>query len=121
MEVAGRFLPEDAEERAKAERQIEAQLAQHLAAVDLAQIAVNREEAKGNWFQAGWRPCTGWVAALSFGWVYLFQPMASFVLAQTGHLVQLPSLDMSQMMPILLGLLGLGGLRTLERSKGVGK
>ena len=121
MEVAGRFLPEDAEERAKAERQIEAQLAQHLAAVDLAQIAVNREEAKGNWFQAGWRPCTGWVAALSFGWVYLFQPMASFVLAQTGNLVQLPSLDMSQMMPILLGLLGLGGLRTLERSKGVGK
>lgn len=121
MEVAGRFLPEDAEERAKAERQIEAQLAQHLAAVDLAQIAVNREEAKGNWFQAGWRPCTGWIAALSFGWVYLFQPMASFVLAQTGHLVQLPSLDMSQMMPILLGLLGLGGLRTLERSKGVGK
>ena len=121
MEVAGRFLPEDAEERRKAEQEIEAQLAQHLAAVDLAQIAVNREEAKGNWFQAGWRPCTGWIAALSFGWVYLFQPMASFGLAQTGHLVQLPSLDMSQMMPILLGLLGLGGLRTLERSKGVGK
>jgi hypothetical protein len=121
MEVAGRFLPEDAEERRKAEHEIEAQLAKHLAAVDLAQIAVNREEAKGNWFQAGWRPCTGWVAALSFGWVYLFQPMASFVLAQTGNLVELPSLDMSQMMPILLGLLGLGGLRTLERSKGVGK
>ena len=121
MEVAGRFLPEDAEERRKAEQEIEAQLAQHLAAVDLAQIAVNREEAKGNWFQAGWRPCPGWIAALSVGWVYLFQPMASFVLAQTGHLVQLPSLDMSQMMPILLGLLGLGGLRTLERSKGVGK
>jgi len=121
MEVAGRFLPEDAEERRKAEQEIEAQLAQHLAAVDLAQIAVNREEAKGNWFQSGWRPCTGWIAALSFGWVYLVQPMASFVLAQTGNLVQLPSLDMSQMMPILLGLLGLGGLRTLERSKGVGK
>ena len=121
LEAAGRFLPEDAEERRKAEQEIEAQLAQHLAAVDLAQIAVNREEAKGNWFQAGWRPCTGWVAALSFGWVYLFQPMISFVLAQTGYLVQLPSLDMSQMMPILLGLLGLSGFRTLERSKGVGK
>ena len=121
MEVAGRFLPEDAEERRKAEQELEAQLAKQLAAVDLAQIAVNREEAKGNWFQAGWRPCTGWGAALSFGWVYLFQPMASFVLAQTGNLVELPSLDMSQMMPILLGLLGLGGLRTLERSKGVGK
>ena len=121
MEVAGRFLPEDKEKRAQAEREIEAQLTAHLAAVDLAQIGVNQEEARGNWFQSGWRPCTGWVAALSFGWVYLFQPMISFVLAQTGHLVQLPSLDMSQMMPILLGLLGLSGFRTLERSKGVGK
>ena len=121
MEVAGRFLPEDKEKRAEAEREIEAQLTAHLAAVDLAQIGVNQEEARGNWFQSGWRPCTGWVAALSFGWVYLFQPMISFVLAQTGHLVDLPALDMSQMMPILLGLLGLGGLRTLERSKGVGK
>ena len=121
MEVAGRFLPEDKEKRAEAEREIEAQLTAHLAAVDLAQIGVNQEEAKGNWFQSGWRPCTGWVAALSFGWVYLFQPMISFVLAQTGYLVQLPSLDMSQMMPILLGLLGLSGFRTLERSKGVGK
>ena len=121
MEVAGRFLPEDAEERRKAEHEIEAQLASHLASVDLAQIAVNREEAKGNWFQSGWRPCTGWIAALSFGWVYLFQPMASFVLAQTGNLVELPTLDMSQMMPILMGLLGLAGYRSFERAKGVGK
>tara|TARA_R110000803_G_scaffold438_2_gene1468 strand:+ start:426 stop:827 length:402 start_codon:yes stop_codon:yes gene_type:complete len=120
-DIIGRFLPEDPEKRAEAEREIKAQLTTHLAAVDLAQIGVNQEEAKGNWFQSGWRPCTGWVAALSFGWVYLFQPMISFVLAQTGYLVQLPSLDMSQMMPILLGLLGLSGFRTLERSKGVGK
>jgi len=120
-DIIGRFLPEDPEKRAEAEREIKAQLTAHLAAVDLAQIGVNQEEAKGNWFQSGWRPCTGWVAALSFGWVYLFQPMISFVLAQTGYLVQLPSLDMSQMMPILLGLLGLSGFRTLERSKGVGK
>jgi hypothetical protein len=47
--------------------------------------------------------------------------MASFVLAQTGHLVSLPTLDMSQMMPILLGMLGLGSLRSWERTKGVGK
>jgi hypothetical protein len=47
--------------------------------------------------------------------------MASFVLAQYGLLVDLPALDMSQMMPILLGMLGLGGLRSWERSRGVGK
>ena len=121
IEAANRFLPEDADERRKAEQEIEAQLARHLASVDLAQIAVNREEAKGNWFQSGWRPCTGWIAALSFGWVYLFQPMASFVLAQTGNLVELPTLDMSQMMPVLMGMLGLGGLRTFEKFKKVSR
>lgn len=121
LEAASRFLPEDKEARAKAERELEAQLAKHLAAVDLAQISVNREEARGNWFQAGWRPCTGWVAALSFGWVYFLQPIISFVLAQFGLLVELPSLDMSQMMPILMGLLGLAGYRSFEKSRRINK
>jgi hypothetical protein len=120
-DVVGSFLPEDPKKRAEAERKIEAQLAEHLAKVDLAQIEVNKEEAKGNWFQSSWRPLTGWTCAASLAWTYLLQPMASFVLAQTGHLVELPALDMSQMMPILLGMLGLGGLRSWERTKGVGK
>ena len=46
-DIVGRFLPEDAEEKAKAERAIKAQLTEHLAKVDLAQIEVNKEEAKG--------------------------------------------------------------------------
>jgi len=120
-DIVGRFLPEDKEERAKAERAIKASLTEHLAKVDLAQIDVNKEEAKGNWFQSSWRPLTGWTCAASLAWTYLLQPMASFVLAQTGHLVDLPALDMSQMMPILLGMLGLGSLRSWERTKGVGK
>ncbi len=120
-DIVGRFLPEDKEERAKAERAIKASLTEHLAKVDLAQIDVNKLEAKGNWFQSSWRPLTGWTCAASLAWTYLLQPMASFVLAQTGHLVDLPALDMSQMMPILLGMLGLGGLRSWERTKGVSK
>ena len=120
-DIVGRFLPEDKEERAEAERAIKASLTEHLAKVDLAQIDVNKEEAKGNWFQSSWRPLTGWTCAASLAWTYLLQPMASFVLAQTGHLVDLPALDMSQMMPILLGMLGLGGLRSWERTKGVSK
>ena len=68
MEVAGRFLPEDKEKRAEAEREIEAQLTAHLAAVDLAQIGVNQEEAKGNWFQSGWRPAIGWTCHSLFAW-----------------------------------------------------
>ena len=47
--------------------------------------------------------------------------MATFVLAQTGHLIQLPPVDLSAMMPVLLGMLGLGGLRSFEKYKGVSK
>tara|TARA_R110000744_G_scaffold167789_1_gene285334 strand:+ start:169 stop:570 length:402 start_codon:yes stop_codon:yes gene_type:complete len=120
-DIIGRFLPEDPEKRAEAEREIKAQLTTHLAQVDLAQISVNKQDAKGNWFQSSWRPLTGHICAASLGWTFLAQPIASFVLAQMGLLVDLPALDMSQMMPILLGMLGLGGLRSYERTKGVGK
>jgi len=119
--VIERFLPEDKEAQAKAKREIEQKLTDHLAQIDLAQIAVNREEAKGNWFQASWRPATGWCCVLALFWTYIGMPIAQFVLAHTGHLIDLPSLDMSQMMPILLGLLGLGAYRSYERVKKVNK
>ena len=120
-DIIGRFLPEDEEAKQKVKREIEAKLTDHLAQIDLAQIAVNREEAKGNWFQASWRPATGWCCVLALFWTYIACPIAQFVLAQTGHLIDLPSLDMSQMMPILLGLLGLGAYRSYERVKKVNR
>ena len=121
-DIIGRFLPEDKEERAKAERKIEAELASHLAKVDLAKMAINREEAKSrNIFIAGWRPFIGWTCGIALAWTYVGTPILQFILAQTGHLIDLPSLDMSQMMPVLLGMLGLGGLRTFEKFKGVSK
>tara|TARA_R110000787_G_scaffold64973_1_gene146538 strand:+ start:540 stop:950 length:411 start_codon:yes stop_codon:yes gene_type:complete len=121
--IVSRFLPEDKEERAKAEREIESQLASHLAKVDLAQMAINREEAKSrNIFVAGWRPFIGWTCGISLAWTYVGIPIAHFALAQTGQLhVVLPTMDMSEMMPVLLGMLGLGGLRTFEKFKGVSK
>lgn len=67
MEVAGRFLPEDKEKRAAAEREIEAQLTTHLAKIDLAQLDINKTEAAHrSIFVAGWRPFIGWssIAAL---------------------------------------------------------
>ena len=121
--IIGRFLPEDKEERAKAEREIESQLASHLAKVDLAQMAINREEAKSrNIFVAGWRPFIGWTCGISLAWTYVGIPIAQFALAQAGQLhVILPTVDMSEMMPVLLGMLGLCGLRTFEKFKGVSK
>ena len=122
MEVAGRFLPEDKEKRAAAEREIEAQLTTHLAKIDLAQLDINKTEAAHrSIFVAGWRPFIGWSCGVALAWNYIAQPILIFTLAQTGNLVELPALDMSQMMPVLMGMLGLGGLRTFEKYKSVSK
>lgn len=122
MEVAGRFLPEDKEKRAAAEREIEAQLTTHLAKIDLAQLDVNKTEAAHrSVFVSGWRPMIGWTCGAAMALNFIVFPLASFVLAQTGHLVELPTLDMAQMMPVLMGMLGLGGLRTVEKLKQVSK
>ena len=113
-DVLDRFFP-NKEERAKAEREIEAKLTAHLASIDLAQLEVNKQEASHrSLLVAGWRPFVGWTCGLALFYTYLVQPMATFVLAQTGHLIQLPPVDLSAMMPVLLGMLGLGGLRSFE-------
>ena len=120
-DVLDRFFP-NKEEKARAEREIEAKLAEHLAKIDIAQIEVNKQEAAHrSLFVAGWRPFVGWTCGLALFYTYVAQPMATFIMAQTGDLVQLPQLDLSTMMPVLLGMLGLGGLRTYEKFKGVSK
>ena len=122
MEVAGRFLPEDKEKRAAAEREIEAQLSIHLAKIDLAQLDINKTEAAHrSVFVSGWRPFIGWSCGVALCWSYVFMPITQFIMAQTGYLVDLPALDMSEMMPVLMGMLGLGGLRSFEKYKGVSK
>jgi len=83
--------------------------------ITLAQIETNQEEAKGNWFQSGWRPATGWVCVLGFGVNFLVSPLAA------GFGFVIPQADTSVMLPVLMGMLGLGTMRSLERIKGVGK
>ncbi len=86
------------------------------------QMDINKVEAgHRSIFIAGWRPALGWISALSVGYVYLFQPFIVMGLKIAGSDVELPSLDLSQLMPLILGMLGLGGLRTIEKAKGVAK
>ena len=87
----------------------------HAQELAVAQIKLNTAEAKGNWFQSGWRPATGWVCVLGFAVNFLISPLAA------GFGVIIPQADTSVMMPVLMGLLGLGGMRSFERFKGVGK
>ena len=121
-DVIGRFLPEDKEKRAAAEREIEKQLATHRAKIDLAQLEINKQEAAHrNILVSGWRPFIGWSCGIAMCYAYIIQPITIFVLAQTGNLVSLPTLDLSEMMPVLLGMLGLGGLRSFEKYKKISK
>jgi len=121
-DAVGAFLPEDKNKRAEAERKLEADLASHLAKIDMAQLEVNKAEAvHRSIFVAGWRPFVGWSCGVSLAWSYICQPVLTFALVQAGYGVELPALDMSQMMPVLMGMLGLGGLRTFEKYKSVSK
>jgi hypothetical protein len=80
------------------------------------QADINLEEAKNsNLFIAGWRPALGWVLASSFAWVYVLQPLLTFALNAAHHPVTLPTIDFSTMSTVLMGMLGLAGLRTYEK------
>ena len=88
---------------------------------DMAQIGVNTEEAKSaSLFVSGWRPFVGWVCGFALFYVAILDPIARFVAeviySYTG---KFPEIDTTITMQVLFGLLGLGGMRTYEKSKGV--
>lgn len=86
------------------------------------QIEVNKEEAKSrHWWIAGWRPAAAWITVIAMGYHYIIQPFLIFLLAIFGVELDLPSFDMDTLMTVLLGMLGLGSLRTFEKHKGITK
>ncbi len=113
--VAGlldKWIP-DADTKQKIAHEIATMSERHAQELALAQIKLNTEEAKGNWFQSSWRPATGWVCVLGFAVNFLVSPLAA------GVGVVIPQADTGTMMPILMGLLGLGGLRSFEKTKSI--
>jgi Holin of 3TMs, for gene-transfer release len=100
----------------------EAEKQQLAAAVSLiqGQIAINQAEASNpSVFVSGWRPAIGWVCGMACAWNWIGLPIMKAGLAIYGHPLQISPADISEMMPILLGMLGLGGLRTAEKISGV--
>ena len=91
-------------------------------AADAAQMQVNAvEAASGSLFVAGWRPMVGWVCACGVAWNWFGLPVGMFVAAAVGHGMDLRPADLSEMLPLLLGMLGMGGLRTFEKMQGVAR
>lgn len=90
--------------------------------LQLAQIEVNKTEAKsGSKFVSGWRPFIGWVCGLGFAVNFLVSPFATFIAKLAGFDIEFPQADLTEMMPVLIGMLGLGVYRTHEKVKGVAR
>ena len=84
------------------------------------QLDVNKvEAAHKNLFVAGWRPAVGWVCCLGMAGNFLIIPLANFALALSGSPITIPLIETSEMMPVLMGMLGLGAMRTVEKTKNV--
>lgn len=84
------------------------------------QLDINKVEAgSASTFTSGWRPFIGWVCGTACAWNWIGLPVAKFACTYAGHPVALSAADVSDMLPLLMGMLGLGGLRTYEKVKGV--
>ena len=87
---------------------------------DMAQISVNTEEAKSSsLFVSGWRPAVGWVCGFGLLYVSVLLPIAEFVAKIYGYTGTFPEVDTTITMQVLFGMLGLSGMRTYEKAKGV--
>ncbi len=123
--ILDKFFPDPA---VKAQAQLElikAQQAGEFKEIDAAialgqqQNDVNKEEAASpDFFRGGWRPAIGWVGAAALFYEYLLQPL--LVWASTIWAIPVPpKLDNADLTAIITGMLGLGGMRTIERVQGV--
>jgi hypothetical protein len=83
------------------------------------QMEVNKvEAANASLFVSGWRPAIGWVCGAAFAFKFILGPSAVVLMAMAGHPITLPVFDFTEMSTILMGMLGLGALRTVEKVKG---
>ena len=88
----------------------------------LGQINVNKAEANHkSIFVAGWRPFVGWVCGFGLLYASLIEPLMRFIANLSGYTGTFPVLDTTITMQVLLGMLGLGLMRTKEKEKGTHK
>jgi hypothetical protein len=114
---------EDKDQKAQLAHELATMADRHAQDLALAQIEVNKAEASsGSLFKGGWRPFIGWVCGGAFAYHFVLQPVIVFGVLTAGiDLPPLPEFDMASLMTVMMGMLGLGGLRTYEKQKGITK
>ena len=119
--VAGKILDKFVEDK-DLKMKLEHELKRELHDANLAQIDVNKEQAKNpSLFVSGARPAIMWVCALGLLMSFFIMPLAEWATAIRYPEVKLPDLNTGELMTLTLSLLGLGGLRSFEKSKGVAR
>lgn len=132
MEAVSRLLDRiipDPEQKAKALLELQKEENQQvLSEMQIAlqqnqmQADINKIEAgSADLFISGWRPFIGWVCGVAFAYHFVLQPILAFAIANAGGEVKLPVFDMDALFTVLMGMLGLGGLRTIEKIRGRAK
>jgi hypothetical protein len=118
-----RLIP-DKGERARAKEMFEGQMLTAMTSLVQGQLEINKMEAThASTFVAGWRPFIGWVCGTALVWNFIIQPLLlwiAWMMPELGiDMSTAPKLDSGELMTVLLGMLGLGGLRTYEKRLGV--
>ncbi len=114
---------EDKDQKAKLAHEIATMSEKHAQEALLGQLEINKAEAQsGSLFKGGWRPAVGWICAIAFGYHFILKDLIMFICGVAGlELPDLPSFDMSTLLTVLGGMLGIGTLRTYEKQKGLTK
>lgn len=115
--VLDRVIP-DKNKRAEAQEQLQNLLTTQDFQIALEQIKVNAIEAQSdNIFKSGWRPSVGWICSIAFALHFVIFPLLNWVLMLCGGQPILVPFQMDTLLTVLLGLLGMGTLRTVEKMK----
>jgi len=103
-------------------QKLEHELKTELHRANMAQIEVNKEQAKhSSLFVSGARPAIMWVCCLGLFWSFFLAPFLNWLIVVTGSNVTLPAIQTEGLLTLTLSLLGLGGYRSFEKFKGVAR
>jgi hypothetical protein len=114
---------EDKDQKAKLAHDLATMAERHAQELAKGQLEINKAEAQHrSIFVAGWRPFLGWCLSFAMAWHFVLAPITMFIAGWAGVTIpELPVFDMDSLMTVLLGMLGLGGLRSFEKYKGLTK
>jgi hypothetical protein len=113
---------EDKDQKAKLAHEVATMAENHAQEIAKGQMEINAvEAAHSNVFISGWRPFIGWTCGLGMFGNFITIPFSNFVLALLEYDIVIPLVPLETMMPVLMGMLGLGAMRTYEKKSGVSK